>query len=116
MLSILLSLFAALVNGPSGYDLEVLMADGVGVIRTELRKSPCTRLREYFRQAEAEVISNSRNKLHQTTCKDFFSALYMYYLQFVKERKAIRFMFLVHDFSALGAPNGTLDGAPSRWP
>ena len=34
---------------------------------TELRKSLCTWLRECCRQVEAEVISNSRNKLHQTT-------------------------------------------------
>ena len=43
---------------------------------TELRKSLCTWLRECYRQVEAEVVSNSRNKLHQTTYKDFFSALY----------------------------------------
>ena len=35
-------------------------------------------LRECCKQVEAEVISNSRNKLHQTTYKDFFSALYKY--------------------------------------
>ena len=45
-------------------------------LTTELRKSLCTWLREYYRQVQAEVISNSSNKLHQTTYKDFFSALY----------------------------------------
>ena len=44
---------------------------------TELRKSLWTWLREYCRQVEAEVISNSKSKLHQTMYKDFFSALYM---------------------------------------
>ena len=34
-------------------------------------------MREVCRQGYTEVISNSRNKLHQTTYKDFFSALYM---------------------------------------
>ena len=42
---------------------------------TDLRKSLCMWLRECRRQVEAEVVSNSRNKLHQTTYKDFFSAL-----------------------------------------
>ena len=42
---------------------------------TEPRKSLCTRLRESCRQVEADVIRNSSNKLHQTTYKDFFSAL-----------------------------------------
>ena len=44
---------------------------------TEVRKSLCTWLRDCSRQDEADVISNSRNKFHQTTYKDFFSALYM---------------------------------------
>ena len=39
---------------------------------TELIKFVCTLLREYCRQAEAEVISYSSNKLHQTTYKEFF--------------------------------------------
>ena len=43
---------------------------------TELRKSLCTWLRDCFRQAEAEVISSSSNKFHQTTYEDFFSTLY----------------------------------------
>ena len=43
---------------------------------TELRKSLCTWLRECCRQVKAEVVSNSRNKIYQTTYKDFFSALY----------------------------------------
>ena len=42
---------------------------------TELRKSLCRWLRECYRQVEAVVVSNSRNKLHQTTYKDFFSPL-----------------------------------------
>ena len=42
---------------------------------TELRKSLCTRLWECNRQVEAEVISNSRNKIHQSMYEDFFSAL-----------------------------------------
>ena len=42
---------------------------------TELRKFVCTWLREYCRQDEAEVISYSRTKLHQTTYKEIFSAL-----------------------------------------
>ena len=34
-------------------------------------------LRECCRQVEAEVISNQRDKLHQTTYKEIFSALYV---------------------------------------
>ena len=45
---------------------------------TELTKSLRTWLRECSRQVEAEVVSNSRSKLHQTTYKDFFSALYSF--------------------------------------
>ena len=41
----------------------------------------CTRLRESCRQVEAEVVSNSRNKLHQTTYKEIFSALYIFAYQ-----------------------------------
>ena len=37
----------------------------------------CTWLREYCRQVEAEVISNSRNQLHQTMYKYYFRAHYM---------------------------------------
>ena len=37
---------------------------------TELTKSLRTWLRERSRQVEAEVVSNSRNKLHQTTYED----------------------------------------------
>ena len=44
---------------------------------TELTKSLRTWLRECSRQVEAEVVSNSRNKLHQTTYEDFLSALYV---------------------------------------
>ena len=44
---------------------------------TELRKFLCTQLRECCRQDEAEVKSNSRNKLHQTTYKEIFSSLYL---------------------------------------
>ena len=43
---------------------------------TEVRKFLGTWLRECCRQVEAEVISNSRNKLHQTTYKEIFFALY----------------------------------------
>ena len=46
-------------------------------LHTEPRKFLCTWLRECCRQVEAEVISNSRNKLHQTTYKEIFSALYI---------------------------------------
>ena len=35
--------------------------------RAGLKVGP--RLREYFRQVEAEVVSNSRNKIHQTSCE-----------------------------------------------
>ena len=49
-----------------GYNLNDVHRDGLEMV---------PRLREWFRQVEAEVISNSRNKLHQTTYKDFFSAL-----------------------------------------
>ena len=31
----------------------------------------CSRLRESFRQVEAEVVSNSRDKIHQTWSTDF---------------------------------------------
>ena len=44
---------------------------------TELRKSLRTWLRECFRQVKAEVISNSNNKLHQTTCKYYFQPQYV---------------------------------------
>ena len=44
-------------------------------INTELSIFLCTCLRECCRQVEAEVISNSRNKLHQTTYKEIFSAV-----------------------------------------
>ena len=43
---------------------------------TELRKSLCTWLRQCFRQVEAGVISNSRNKIHQTTYNYYFRAQY----------------------------------------
>ena len=56
----------------------------MGYVCTELRKFPCTRLRECCRQVEAEVITNSRNKLHQTTYKHFFSALYYPNLKMLK--------------------------------
>ena len=36
----------------------------------------CTWLRECCRQVEAEVVSNSRNQLHQTTYKYYFRAQY----------------------------------------
>ena len=39
-----------------------------------LRKSLCAWLRECLRQVQAEVISNSSNKLHQTMYKEIFSA------------------------------------------
>ena len=42
-----------------------------------LIQAPCRWLRECCRQAEAEVVSNSRNRFCQTTYEDFFSALYM---------------------------------------
>ena len=38
----------------------------------------CTWLRECCRQVEAEVVSNSKNQLHQTTYKYFFRAQYFY--------------------------------------
>ena len=44
---------------------------------TELRKLLRTWLRECCRQVQTEVISNSRSKLHQTTYKQTFSALYI---------------------------------------
>ena len=37
----------------------------------------CVWLRECCRQVEAEVVSNSRNKLCQTTCKYYFQAQYV---------------------------------------
>ena len=40
---------------------------------TEPEKSLCTWLGECCRQVEAEEVSNSRNKIHQTMYKDFFS-------------------------------------------
>ena len=40
------------------------------------KKSLCTWLEECCRQVEAEEVSNNRNKIHQTTYKDFFRALY----------------------------------------
>ena len=36
-----------------------------------------TWLGECIRQVEAEEVSNSRNKIHQTTYKDFFRAVYL---------------------------------------
>ena len=36
-----------------------------------------TWLGECCRQVETEEVSNSRNKIHQTTYKDFFRALYI---------------------------------------
>ena len=56
---------------------------------TELRKSLCRWLRECYRQVEAVVVSNSRNKLHQTTYKDFFSPLYS---QFQKSNNVAIFL------------------------
>ena len=68
---------------------------------TALRKSLCTWLRECCRQVEAELISNSRNKLHQTTYKDFFSALYR---GLIKRIWLILFLlFFYHHFLALSA-------------
>ena len=49
----------------------------IWAVHTELRKFLRTWLRECCRQVEAEVVSNSRSKLHQTTYKEIFSALYM---------------------------------------
>ena len=46
---------------------------------TELRKFLCTSLRECCRQVEAEVISNSWNKLHQTWYKEISSPQYTQY-------------------------------------
>ena len=40
-------------------------------VPTELRKFPCTWLPECLRQVEAEVVSYSRNRLHQTTYSGF---------------------------------------------
>ena len=40
------------------------------------RNNTCAWLRECCRQVEAEVTSNSRNKLHQTTYKYYFRAQY----------------------------------------
>ena len=37
----------------------------------------CTWLRECCRQTEGEVVSNSRNQLHQTTYKYYFRAQYI---------------------------------------
>ena len=34
------------------------------------------RLREYFSQVETEVVSNSRNKIHQTWVRPFRGSLY----------------------------------------
>ena len=41
---------------------------------TGLGNNTCTWFRECCKQAEAEVVSNSRNKLHQTMYKCYFSA------------------------------------------
>ena len=38
----------------------------------------CMWLQEFCGQVEAEVVSNSRNKLNQTTYKYFFQALYVH--------------------------------------
>ena len=54
---------------------------------TEPRKFVCTWLRECYRQVEAEVISYSRSKLHQTTYKEIFSALY--YLNYILIKKKV---------------------------
>ena len=39
---------------------------------TEPEKSLCTWFGKCCRQVEAEEVSNSRNKIHQTTYKEFF--------------------------------------------
>ena len=36
------------------------------------------KLREFFRKVEAEVVSNSRNKIHQTWGQHFNPSLYYY--------------------------------------
>ena len=45
-------------------------------IYTAISKSQCSRLRKCCRQVEAEVISNSWNKIHQTWCTNFSKDLY----------------------------------------
>ena len=43
---------------------------------TEIGYIRCSRLRECCRQVEAEVVSNNRNKIHQTWSIDFSQSLY----------------------------------------
>ena len=43
-----------------------------------MSKSRWSRLCECRRQAETEVLSNSRNKIHQTCCTDFSRSLYLF--------------------------------------
>ena len=53
---------------------------------TEIRSSWCSRFRECSRQVEAELISKSRNKLHQTWSIDFSRSLYKAGLKIVDPR------------------------------
>ena len=51
---------------------------------TEIGLKAGLRLRECFRQRQAEVVSNTRNKIHQTWGPPFSRALYTFYTELEK--------------------------------
>ena len=58
------------------YTTKLMSSKPVYLDLYRAQKSLCTWLGECCRQVEAEEVSNSRNKIHQTMYQDFFRALY----------------------------------------